>query len=154
MEIIKTDGTDERFVMLCGKLDEFLSCMNGKEKQKNVYDQYNSLAGIHDVVLALEDGIPAGCGSLKEYGSRTGEIKRVYVREEYRRNGTGRKIIEALEALAKDKGYDRLILETGVSFTGATHLYKSQGYRVIENYGQYAGMKDSLCMEKIVAWKK
>ena len=150
MEIIKTDGTDKRFVMLCKKLDEFLSGMNGKEKQKKIYDQYNSLAGVHDVVLALENGILAGCGSLKEYDSRTWEIKRVYVREEYRRNGTGRKIIEALEALAKDKGYDKLILETGVSFTGATHLYKSLGYRVIENYGQYAGMKDSVCMEKVV----
>jgi GNAT superfamily N-acetyltransferase len=150
MERIFTDGTDPRFVILCEKLDQFLSSMNGEEKQKQVYNQYNTLTDIHDVILIMEDGTPIGCGSFKKYDNYAVEIKRVYVADEYRKKGIGRIIMNELEDAAKSKGYTKLMLETGAAFTGANNLYRSLGFQLIDNYGQYIDMKDSVCMEKII----
>ncbi len=150
METIFTNGTDQRFIMLCEKLDQFLSSMNGEEKQKQFYDQYNTLSHIHDVIIMMEDGEAVGCGSFKKYDSYSVEIKRVYVAEEYRNKGIARKIMSKLEELAKRKGYLKLVLETGTAFNGANHLYRSLGFQVIDNYGPYIGMPDSVCMEKVL----
>lgn len=43
MHIVITNGSDERFVMLCKKLDDYLNEMVGGEKQRQEYVQYNSL---------------------------------------------------------------------------------------------------------------
>lgn len=53
-----------------------------------------------------------------------------------------------LEERAKEKGYSKLLLESGEPLTAAMGLYRSIGYAVIQNYGEYKCMKDSICMGK------
>lgn len=48
MNVLVTDGTDERFVLLCQKLDECLNDLVGGEKQRVQYVQYNTLDDIHE----------------------------------------------------------------------------------------------------------
>ncbi|HEX3039515.1 MAG TPA: GNAT family N-acetyltransferase [Caproiciproducens sp.] len=148
MEFLFTNGTNRDFVFLCGRLDEFLNETVGGEKQRKQYIQYNTLEHIHDVVLAYEDSVPMGCAAFKEYGPGVAEVKRVFLREEYRGTGTARQMISLVEQRAKEKGYVRLILETGVPLAAAVKLYQRMGYQRIENYGQYRDMKDSICMAK------
>lgn len=76
------------------------------------------------------------------------KVKRVFVRAEYRGRGLGRQLLQALETWARQKGYAYLILESGEPLTAAMRLYRSMGYEVIPNYGPYAGMPESVCMEK------
>ena len=53
-----------------------------------------------------------------------------------------------LENIAREKGYNRLILESGAPLVAAMALYGKIGYKVIPNYGQYKDMPDSICMKK------
>lgn len=144
----ESNGEDADFIMLCKKLDETLDEIVGKKFQRKAYEKYNLLDDIHDVILVYKDDIPVACGSFKKYDSQHAELKRVYVSPEYRSHGLGAQIISQLEAKAKSQGYQFCILETGEPLKAACHLYQKLGYRVIENYGQYADMKHSICMCK------
>lgn len=148
MEIIFTDGNDERFIDLCHELDEYLDDVIGGEKQREQYAQYNTLEKIHTVALIMEDGKAVACGGMKEYESNTAEVKRVFTKEGCRNRGYGRSIMRALEEGALKKGYTRLILETGLLLKGAIRMYTVLGFYVIKNYGQYIDMPGSVCMEK------
>ena len=53
-----------------------------------------------------------------------------------------------LENIAREKGYNCLILESGAPLVAAMALYRKIGYKVIQNYGQYRDMPDSICMKK------
>lgn len=150
MEIVVTDGTDARFVALCHELDAHLAESSGKGTPRQHYDQYNTLEHIHDVVLIVEAGQAVACGSFKEYGPDSAEIKRVFTKPDFRGRGYSKIIMGVLEKRAVDKGYRRLILETGTFLENARRLYISCGFHSIDNYGQYAGMPESLCMEKLV----
>ena len=151
MEIRYTDGTNEDFVRLCHELDDFLNDIVGGAKQRLEYNQYNLLDDIHDVVLVVLDHEVIGCGSFKQYDDTTAEVKRVFIKHEYRGLGYAKSLMIALEDRAKEKGYQRLILETGKPLTDAMKLYQRMGYQIIPNYGQYRDMPLSICMEKCVA---
>lgn len=150
MQIKITNGQDGDFIQLCHALDRFLNELVGGEENRAQYIPYNALDDIHDVLVAYENDIPIGCASFKRYDDGSAEVKRVFVQEEYRSKGIGRMLMESLEQLAKDKGYSCLILESGEPLAAAMRLYRSLGYTVIPNYGQYVNMSDSVCMEKVL----
>lgn len=150
MEFIYTDGSDERFIRLCMELDDALNEIVGGEKQREQYNEYNTLENIHDVLLVLHEGIPIACGSFKRYRDEVAELKRVFVRATYRKNGLGKEIIKKLVERAKIKGYKKLILETGKPMKSAISLYRSMDFYEINNYGPYKNMTESICMEKIL----
>lgn len=149
-ELLFTDSRDERFIALCRELDAHLNDMVGGETQRRQYDRYNAPESVTDAVLLLEDGQAIACGGLKPYEGSTAEIKRVFTRPAYRGRGCAQAVMAALEERALAKGYTRLILETGRMLEPAVRLYAWIGYRIIENYGQYHNMPDSVCMEKIL----
>lgn len=148
MEMILTDGTDQRFIHLCHELDDYLDETAGGKIQRQQYNQYNTLEQIHNVVLVMHKGVAAACGSFREYESGVAEVKRVFTREEYRHCGFGRICMEKIEEQARQQGYYKLILETGSILTYACQLFESMGYQVIPNYRPYKEMKDSVCMGK------
>lgn len=148
MQIKVTDGQDKDFIQLCHALDRFLNDLVGGEENRAQYIPYNALNDIHDVLVAYENNIPIGCASFKRYDDKSAEVKRVFVKEEYRGKQIGRQLMESLEQLAREKGYSCLILESGEPLVAAMRLYRSLGYTVIPNYGQYVNMSDSVCMEK------
>lgn len=148
MKWIYTDGTHKDFVELCSMLDQYLNDIVGGEKQREQYNCYNTLENIHDVVLIYMDDIPVACASFKAIDEHTAEVKRVFVRKEYRGQGLSKKLMALLEEKAKSKGYTRLILETGALLVEALGLYHRLNYHRIENYGPYNDMKESVCMEK------
>lgn len=148
MQIKVTDGQDKDFIQLCHALDRFLNELVGGEENRAQYIPYNVLDDIHDVLVAYKNNTPIGCASFKRYDDKSAEVKRVFVKEEYRGNKIGRQLMESLEQLARDKGYSCLILESGEPLVAAMRLYRSLGYTVIPNYGQYVNMPDSVCMKK------
>lgn len=143
-----TNGDDPDFKGLCQALDRFLHRTAGEKVNQSQYDAFNQLGSIHDVVLAYEDEIPVGCAGFKRYDDQSAELKRVFVREEYRGKGIAGKMLENLEEEAGKKGYSYLILETGKHLTAAIALYKNHGYAVIPNYGPYKEISTSVCMGK------
>lgn len=57
-------------------------------------------------------------------------------------------ILTALEEWAKELQHTSCILETGKKQPEAIRLYQKSGYNIIPNYGQYAGIDNSVCMKK------
>ena len=143
-----TDGCSKDFIELCHGLDAFLNELVGGEENRSEYIQYNKLDDIHDVVIAYDNDIPAGCASFKKYDDENAEVKRVFVKKEYRGQGISNELMKMLEERAREKGFKYLILESGEPLVAAMVLYRKIGYKVIPNYGQYINMKESVCMKK------
>lgn len=148
MTYVYTDGSNIDFINLCNLLDDSLNEACGGEENREEYIQYNGLVNIHDVVIAYDNDIPVGCGSYKYYDTGVAEVKRMFVKKEYRRRGISKDIMKLLESRGIEQGYHKFVLETGNPLVEATGLYKSIGFVVIPNYGQYKDMEDSICMEK------
>lgn len=76
------------------------------------------------------DGRPAGMGALREHGDALGEIKRMFTRPELRGRRIGARILQRIEALARDKAISRLVLETGEApgFEPAYRVYGRGGF--------------------------
>jgi GNAT superfamily N-acetyltransferase len=91
---------------------------------------------------------PVACGALRRLDAKTGEIKRMYVREGFRGRGLSKTILEALEAQAGTLAIERLVLETGERQVEALSLYEKAGYRPIPRFGEYEGSPLSACLAK------
>ncbi len=101
----------------------------------------------------LADGVEVavGCGGLRTLDATHGEIKRMYVIPERRGTGISVAMLTALEGEARDRGWLRVVLETGDRQPDAIRLYEREGYRPIPNFGYYADSELSLCYEKVLA---
>jgi putative acetyltransferase len=86
------------------------------------------------LLLALADGEPAGCIAMRPLTSDTCEMKRLYVRPEYRTVGLGRQLAERVIAEARSVGYRRMYLDTLPMMSGAQRLYESLGFQEIPPY--------------------
>jgi ribosomal protein S18 acetylase RimI-like enzyme len=89
-----------------------------------------------------------GCGAVTLLEPGVGELKRFYVRPEWRRRGIARRLLDELEAVARSQGCALLRLETGTRQPAAIALYLAAGYRPIPRYGEYAEDPFSRCYEK------
>jgi GNAT superfamily N-acetyltransferase len=146
VKLIRTDSRNLDFTELVKLLDADLAVKDGEDH--SFYSQFNKIDNIRYVVVAYEDEKPSGCGAIKEFGADTMEIKRMFVNPESRRKGIAMKILSELENWALELSYTKCILETGKRQPDAIGLYKKTGYKSIPNYGQYAGVKNSVCFEK------
>ena len=150
MNTVRTNGQNSDFVALCAALDDELNEIIGAEKQSSTYDRYNLLGDIRDAVVVYIDAVPVAGGAFKLYEDGVAEIKRVFVKRAYRGRGLSKTVMHELETMAAEAGYRRLVLETGRLLAAAQGLYASLGYTVIDNYGPYVNMAESVCMEKIL----
>ena len=87
--------------------------------------------------LIRQDGTPAGCGGIKLFGTEYGEIKRMYVRPQFRGMGFAKLMLEHLEDYARSRQAGILRLETGVRQQAAINLYEHLGFRRISPFGEY-----------------
>ncbi len=85
------------------------------------------------VALYEGDRAVAG-GGIKRLEPGVAEIKRMYVVPDRRGAGLSRLLLLALEVAARDLGYERVRLDTGVHQAAALHLYRSAGYSDIDDY--------------------
>ena len=79
-------------------------------------------------VVARLRGLPIGCGALKLHGAAPAELKRMWVDPSSRGLGVGRRLLESLEALARENGVRVLHLETNRALKEAMELYRSAGF--------------------------
>ncbi|MEM9919139.1 MAG: GNAT family N-acetyltransferase [Bacteroidota bacterium] len=149
LRLLRTDSQHPDFQGLITQLDAYLRITDGDEH--DFYAQYNKLDHIHQVVLVYEGQQAVGCGAIKAYEEGVTEVKRMFVTPECRGRGIAGKILTALEQWAVESGFHTCILETGIRQKAAIRLYEKSGYQSIPNYGQYAEVENSVCMQKKIA---
>ncbi|MFW9977153.1 MAG: GNAT family N-acetyltransferase [Candidatus Thorarchaeota archaeon] len=99
------------------------------------YENFISVPVEEGRLLILEDsGKVIGMGALTKHDMDEGEIKRMYVKPEYRGKGFGKKLLMKLIDIAKDLEYTALRLNTGGFMDTAQYVYTSVGFRKIPEY--------------------
>jgi len=93
-------------------------------------------------------GTPAGCGGIQLFGTEYGELKRMYVRPQFRGLGFGKLLLDHLADYARANGVGLLRLETGIHQAAAIHLYEQTGFQRMAPFGEYVDDPLSLFFEK------
>ena len=148
ISIVRTNSESADFVGLVRHLDMELAERDGKDH--SFYAQFNKIDMIKHVVVAYEDDQPVACGAIKEYEPGTMEVKRMFTLPASRGKGIATRVLSELENWAAELNYTKCVLETGKKQPEAIRLYEKGGYKLIPNYGQYAGVENSVCFEKIL----
>jgi GNAT superfamily N-acetyltransferase len=146
LEIIRTSSDNADFIEMVVLLDKDLQIRDGEDHA--FYAQFNKMTKVTHAIVAYIEGKPAGTGALREYSSEKAEIKRMFVKPEYRRQGIAAQILSEVEIWAKELNYSTCILETGKNQPEAIAMYQKAGYIIIPNYGQYQTVENSVCMKK------
>jgi putative acetyltransferase len=84
-----------------------------------------------------QNGVAAGCGGVKLFGTDYGEIKRMYIRPQFRGLGLAKLMLEHLAGHARSFGISLLRLETGIHQHEAIGLYERAGFQSIPPFGEY-----------------
>lgn len=84
--------------------------------------------------LALCDGEAAGCIGLRRIDDQRCEMKRLYVRPQFRGRKLGELLVRQIIADARETGYSVMLLDTLPFLEGALHLYEKLGFTVIDRY--------------------
>src|SRR5690606_21482952 len=101
---------------------------------------------------AWSEGALCGCGALKEVDSLTGEIKSMRTRPAFLRRGVGQAVLDVILRTALERGYARLLLETGTgrAFEAAHALYRRNGFGWTGAFGEYKATEFKVFMEKVL----
>jgi GNAT superfamily N-acetyltransferase len=112
--------------LMCGN-DTFF-----KELDKFPDDKYKSPAGAFFIIYY--DKLPIGCVGLKGFDEKTCELKRMYIKEQFRGRGFAKTVIEFILGQAKLLGYKRVLLDTNAEMPAAVQAYLKAGFVKIPAY--------------------
>ena len=87
--------------------------------------------------IVRDQGALIGCGGVQFFGTEYGEIKRMYVRPQFRGLGFAKLMLDHLEQYSRSNGINVLRLETGIHQHEAIGLYEREGFRAIAPFGEY-----------------
>jgi GNAT superfamily N-acetyltransferase len=143
----QTDKDVEVAKILFGEFDGFLKERLGKyaespwavEHWQNLEEEINNLPGDYAppegcLLLARYEGKNVGCVGLKQVSNGICEMKRLYVRPNFRRLGTGKGLANAVIEKARQSGYHSMRLGTNRLLDAALKLYTSLGFKQSDHY--------------------
>lgn len=145
LSFIATTPSDPAALGLLGELNLRLATLTGSSGEAS-FSAEDAAQPKSAFLLATTDGVAEACGALRRVDEQTCEVKRMYVRRG--RAGLGTLMLAELERRAAAFGYSRIVLETRKVNTVAVSFYLKHHYKVIPNYGKYAGNELAICFEK------
>jgi GNAT superfamily N-acetyltransferase len=146
MTIIRANSDHPHFALLASELEAELRIRDGENHE--LYAQLNKVDILDHVLIAYKKDAPAGCGALRIYAPGTMEMKRVYVKPEFRKMGIAAELVAQLETWCIELGNFSCILETGKNQPEAISLYKKLSYQEIPKFGIYQHSENSVCFRK------
>ena len=110
----------------------YLTIQNYDDELKDLSHKY----GLPDgrLYLAYSDGVLAGSIALRKIDEERCELKRMYIKPEFRRRGIARTLVKQLINDAKEIGYRSMLLDTLPFLQIAIRMYKNLGFYEIDRY--------------------
>ncbi len=122
----------ELFQEYAGSLDFDLEFQDFQRELEDLPGEYAEPRGC--LFLGSEKGAAVGCVALREFGDNVAELKRLYVRPQFRGSGLGRLLTQRIIDEAWARRYVRILLDTVPSMKSAIALYGSLGFKPIAPY--------------------
>ena len=136
---IRTDNATRAAVLAL--LDEHLREMYAASPPESVHALDLSELRASDVTFwtAWDGEELLGCGALKALDAKHGEIKTMRTSRKHLRKGVAAAILEHITNVARERGYERLSLETGSGgpFDAALRFYEKHGFEYCEPFAGY-----------------
>lgn len=151
ISIAEASPASEDAVKLIGELDEHLWTHPYPLQSRHAYSVEKLLREQVVFFVTHYEGQLAGCGGIKIFEGDYGEVKRMYVRPEFRGKGLGKAMIGHLADYARSRKLDLLRLETGVYEVEAIGLYLRCGFERVAPFGEYVEDPLSVYLEKRIA---
>ena len=111
---------------------ESLDEQNYSEELEHLEDKYGLPQG--RLYLLIDGETPAASIALHKIDEKTCELKRLYVKPEYRRQGIAEKLLDRIIEEARETGYSYMVLDTMPALKEAIRLYEKKGFYRIEKY--------------------
>ena len=106
----------------------FTPCFQGFDKElANLPGKYAPTEG--RLGLAFVGEAPAGCVALRRIDAERCEMKRLYVRSEFRGRGAGQALLEWVTNEARRAGYQEMVCDTMPVMKQALEMYERAGFR-------------------------
>jgi GNAT superfamily N-acetyltransferase len=130
----RPDAPDAR--LLIRELEAFLEPLYPRESRHGYSVEKLLVQGVAFFVIR-DNGAPAGCGGIQLFGTEYGELKRMYVRPQFRGRGFAKLMLDHLAGYARSHGVGLLRLETGIHQKEAIGLYEGAGFKSIPPFAEY-----------------
>lgn len=143
---VRIEAVRELFKEYAASLSFNLCFQSFDEELARLPGEYAPLSGM--LLLGLVEDLPAGCVALRRIegdmpgdvgdhlgGSDVCEMKRLYVRPDFRGCGLGRELVDSILSCAASLGYRRMRLDTvPAEMATAVEMYGKLGFEEIPPY--------------------
>lgn len=116
----------ELFVEYSHELGIDLCFQNFEQELQLIHQVYSPPTGC--IILLYHENTPAGCVALKPIAEGVCEMKRLYVKPQFRSHSYGKKLVKELIRFAFEAGFQTMKLDTLTTLTSAIQLYRSLGF--------------------------
>ncbi len=142
MKIIPMNITDTNILQLFSEHDDYMMDFLGDDKQ--YYTRYSENENLEKVWAVHIDNHPVGCVAYRRKADGVGEVKRLFIRNEYRGKGISKDLLKTVESYAKEQGCYTLCLDTRITLEPAVSIYRDFGFNIIFQQGLYIQMEKKL----------
>lgn len=135
IEVIKTEDIQtvrELFDEYADAIGIDLTFQNFEQERLLIADIYTPPEGA--LLLAIHEGLPAGCVGLRKIDAHRCEMKRLYVRPTSRGKGLGNELCRKIISKGWQLGYKEMLLDTLSTMVDAQVLYRAHGFKETEPY--------------------
>ncbi|HEX6731152.1 MAG TPA: GNAT family N-acetyltransferase [Pyrinomonadaceae bacterium] len=148
IKIVEVSPDSPDAVQLIGELDVHLRAHPYPEQSRHAFSVEKLVReGVTFFITHYHDEL-AGCGGIKIFPNEYGEVKRMWVRPDFRRLGLGKGMLKHLAEYAQSRELSLLRLETGIYETAAIGLYERFGFQRRAPFGEYKEDPMSVYFEK------
>lgn len=120
------DTIQQLFREYASELNVDLCFQSFEVEVENPLQKYGPPKG--SLLLAYWYSAPAGCIALQSLDNEVCEMKRLYVRPEYREHGIGDALVKQIIKDAEQLGYKKMVLDTLERLKAAIGLYQKHGF--------------------------
>lgn len=142
MDIVSVNVSDEAVLALFSEHDDFMRDFLGEDR--DCYTRYSPAENIEKVWVAYEENEPIGCVAYRRKSDGIGEVKRLFIRSEYRGRGISKALLTEVKSHAKAEGCPKLFLDTRITLEPAVSLYRSFGFEITFQQGLYIQMETEI----------